>query len=379
MALGYCEALLVGSEEAFLNASPQTKRTPPGFLNALLQNTTKPQAVAVDQGNGHRKQVRVKFLTRATAANTSTTDDCVLDAVPAYDEQLVDVNGFRKIAIYVKDEDIKKYCSDASTLVDSNGQLINGAQGTSFMKDHLNKLLAQMNGLYSAIDQDLVSAQAAAFGANVNTGDNAAKNINISKDTHIQSLADGIVEILKDYAENEGCDTPFIVGNGLFHAYVMQQMAVKFGNQQGIQTSAWNDAYKFYYDPNTIAAWGANQIGVFQPNSTQLIEYNQYAGSFAGHHGTSDFGTLIDPYTGCMNAGEARMMKFDVQLKYFDCPFDALVGGSPMTLPRGYALIVSKSFQLLNIPADAYSSGDRLFENNGTLRYEITNDCDTCA
>ena len=378
MALGYCEALLIGAEEAFLNATPQNKRTPPGFLNALMQNTTQPEAVKVDQGNGHRKQVRIKSLTRSTAANTSTTDDCEIDAVPAYNEQLVDVTGFRKIAIYVNDADIQRYCSDASTLVDANGQLIQGAQGTGFMKDHLTKLLAQFNGLYGAIDSDLVAAQVAAFGRNTNTGSNAAKVINISKDTHIQSLSDGLVEILKDYAENEGCDTPFIVGNGLFHSYDMQQAAVKFGNENGVLTSAWNQAYKFYYDPYTVSSWGANQIGVFQPNSVQLIEYNQFEGNFAGKKGTSEFGTIIDPYAGCMNAGAARMMKFDVQLKYFDCPFTALVGGVSTSLKRGYALIVSKSFQLLDIPATAYSSGDRLFQNNGSLRFEITNDCATC-
>ena len=42
-------------------------------------------------------------------------------------------------------------------------------------------------------------------------------------------------------------------------------------------------------------------------------------------------------------------------------------------IKEGWKLMISKMFDMINIPTDAYVGTDRLTGNNGTLRYVITN------
>ncbi len=61
MALGYCEAVVL--HLATINENYNgTKVTQPGFLNMLLQTPNAPEIVAA-YGEGHRREVRVKYKT----------------------------------------------------------------------------------------------------------------------------------------------------------------------------------------------------------------------------------------------------------------------------------------------------------------------------
>jgi hypothetical protein len=74
-------------------------------------------------------------------------------------------------------------------------------------------------------------------------------------------------------------------------------------------------------------------------------------------------------------------VKFDVQLRYNDCDetFTDAYYGTPLTLHKGYNLIISKTSGLFAIPADAYRATDPMVGNRGTLRYALSNNCDTCV
>lgn len=373
MALGYCEALLVGLDAIAKENAPEMKITPTGFLRGLAENTTAPEVIESDNGQGHRRDVRIKYLQRATPTSVQDTDSCDIDAVPLYNEVTFTPTKFAKKAIYVNDKDIARYCADASQYVSAGSQ----PQASQFMRDHLKKIMTQWNAMYGKMDMDLLTAQSLNFGVNVNTGDNLTKIINISKDRHIQDLNEGLTDLLRDYEENEGMGSPWIVGNGLFHAYSLQQFA-KGLDQAGVNTSLFERDYKFYYDRYTISKFGANQIAVMQPDAVHFVGVNKYEGNFAGQKGNSLFGTIVDPRMAAMGAIGAEMGTWDFQFKYFDCPFTADVDGSPTTLDRGYALILSKTYDLFNIPTNAYDPADILTGNNGTLRYTITNDCATC-
>jgi len=68
-------------------------------------------------------------------------------------------------------------------------------------------------------------------------------------------------------------------------------------------------------------------------------------------------------------------------MKYIDCPTVVDVNGVPTTVNRGWQVILSKEFALWVQPASTneYAAGDELYQTNGTLLYEISNNCEDCV
>lgn len=364
MALGYCEALLVHLKSIAGDNYPGTKVTPPGFTQMLVDNPDRPQTIGEAFTDGHTRSVRIKYKTRSVVSQVSTSRSCDYNIVPAYKETTAAVNQFVQIGIRIDDDTIRNYCKDASAMVSV------GTPATSLMAEHLDSILHAMNGLIQKMDDVLLTSMAAQFGVNVRTGDNLAATINISKDLQIQSLTQGLIQILADYEDNELVGTPLVVGSGLFRNFARLQ---RFKQQDfsGINTPAQMNEFEFYYDRKASSNFGANQIGVFAPNTVHLIEYMKNVGGFAGQKGTSTFGTMTDPYTG---------LRWDIQFKYVDCPTTVTNAytGLTSTIDRGWVLLISKNYDLFVNPADAYDGADVLAGVNGALRYTISNTCETC-
>lgn len=364
MALGYCEALLLHLRSIAGDNYPGTKVTPPGFTQMLIDNPDRPQSIGEAFTDGHKRSVRIKYKTRSVISQVSTSRSCDYNIVPAYKETTASVNQFVQLGLRIDDETIRNYCKDASATVQI------GQPATSMMAEHLDSILHAMNGLIQKMDDVLLTSMTAQFGVNVRTGNNAATTINISKDLQIQSLTQGLIQILADYEDNELNGTPLVVGSGLFRNFARMQK-FKQMDFSGIDTQAQMDEFKFYYDRKAATIMGTNQIGVFAPNTVHLIEYMQNVGGFAGTKGASTFGTLTDPYTG---------MRWDFQFKYYDCPTTVTnaYSGTTSTIDRGWVLLISKNYDLFVNPADAFDGADVLHGVNGSLRYTISNDCETC-
>lgn len=361
----YCEALLTHLGNIELEQTPQDKITSVGFIDFLMkQNNPK----VIDQAftDGHRRVVRIAYLQRGVENFVSSSDNCDIDVVPQYLETLADVTGFKKVSILIKDSDIRNYCKDASDTV------MLGAPPTELMQEHLTNILAQLNGLYQAIDGDLLSTMALNFGKNISTGLSSAKTVNISKDAQVQGLTQGVGEILNDFQDNELVGRPAVVGTGLFRDWWNQQK-VKGIDMSGINSSLYQNDFDFYYDPKAASKFGANQIGVFAPNAVQFINYPLFVKGFAGLRGLSHFGQFTDP--------RMPQMGLDFQFKFYDCPTSVTNGysGGTVTVDRGWVLTLSKTYGLFTTPTNAYDGNDRLAGTNGALRYNITNTCDTCS
>lgn len=373
MALGFAPYLLFQSKAVFDGIAPSTKITPVGYTRMLLDNS-KPNIVStgIDDGSGHIRNVTIKYRTRLPKGKSGTTDNCEIDARPAYSETNITATMFRKYAVLLEDDTIAKYEAEASKLMNPGKTALTGV--SPLMQEQWDVIMETINGLMQDINDDLVTKQVANFGKNQTTGLASAKTVNFPLSTTTNNLSQGMTMVMSDARLNEmNIENAFIVGSGLIDAYYIQQAAVATA-QNGL--NPYKLALpKYYNDFDCAGAWGANQFGIFERNAVQLIDINRYVGFKAGMKGGDFFGTLTVPVMDAQ--GNVSSFTFDIQLTYIKCPTSLVVanenGGDPVTVNRGWALIISKSFDSFNIPTDAYDSTDRLTGNNGTLRYSATN------
>lgn len=375
--LGYAEALLRHLNDVAKGNSPSQKVTAQGYLKSLIETSPKPSVIneGTQQGNGHITGMRIKYRQRGVEGQSSTSDNCDIDLRPVYSETTVNLTNFRKIAILIDDATMAQYTADATNMVAV------GSPATSMMQDHVNAVIEKLNGFFADINADLLAIQLAKFGRNATTGSNATKEINFAKDVNIQSLTSGVTQLLSDFQDNEISGTPILVGAGLFRNYDML-MKVRTGpDVAGLDQTKFEPMYKFYYDRKANTVFGNNQLLAYSPGSILLLERNRYQGAaFTGQKGNSFFFTVTFPVVDQTGSSVLSTFKLDGQLKYYDCPTEVTVAGydTPQTVNRGWVLILSKTYGQFNIPNDAYESTDVLTQNNGTLRYTISNDCETC-
>lgn len=368
MATGFCPALLTHINTLTECASPMKKVTPSGFLKMLLDNNQVADVSSFkDDGMGHVRDVNIKYAPRFLDSQTDTVASCDVSAQSAWLETSIpDPTLYRQFGLYISAADMAKYCADASATVMTDNKT---AVPTKFMNEFMEQITRSANALIVAIDKDLLAKQLANFGRNARTGSNAATTLNFPLSTTTNDLNQGIITLLNDMSLNEACNDYKIVGSGLFNNFDLQQF-MKCCAQNGVDTSKWNN-YTFYHDINAAGAWGANQIGVFEDRAVQLIDINKN-NLFTGHFtGGSQLFTMTLPLDCC--AGGYESLTFDAQLKFIDCPTTVSIGGVPTTVNKGWVLTLGKAFDLWNIPANAYQATDRLFLNNGTYRYAVTN------
>lgn len=371
MSKGLAQALIVSSREAFKDSSPMEKITPLGYMQYLLGNSTPTLKSFADDGSGYLRNLIVRYMQRGTPGSSITTDNCTVQTRAAYIDAAVPATMYRALGITFEDDIIARYEKDALNMINV------GSPSTAIMREVWDVIISQANGLFTDINNDLLTLQAANFGKNISTGLNTAKTINFALNGTNNNLAAGMTQVMADAMINESKLTgASAVGSGLILNYALQQKA-KAPDQSGVNTAllAMPD---FKFDPYTAAAWGANNFGLFEKDAVQFINIARFRGSKAGMKGGDYFFTLKLPVYDSVGQGSYRDFEFDVQLTYRTCPSDVQIGavgaGNPaVSLGRGWNIILSSSYTQFNIPTNSYKAGDRLFGNNGTYLYNATN------
>lgn len=350
------------------DACPYMKIDNYGTIN-MLQSQNKPIDITTlnrASSPGQVNTVQVKYLKRASEVDVSSTDTCSQTNISLWSEASVTTTMFSAYAIYLEDQLLSHYQKEAVDM------LMLGTPATTITYEFLEQITAACNAIYAKMNRNLSTKLYANIGVNRNTGNNAAFGVNISVNTTNLPLNDGITKIQTDYTENLGYGKAWVIGSGNIHGYFKQQRAKGIA-QNGLNTRIEAEDMDFYYDSQAASLLGANQIVVGQPNSVQIVESYKFKGFRAGRLGTSQFFTIMLPYMTSPNVVE--FVEFDCQIKEYDCEgtlTDAYYG-TPITVQRGRNLIISKSYDLFNIPADSYQATDPLFGNNGTLRYTVSN------
>lgn len=368
MANGFLRALLMNQQQVFAGAAPSKKVTPPGYLKMLLANST-PNIVSssIADGSGHIRDVVIKYQPRVPTGKSGTTDDCSIQAKPAYLESTIPALSFRKFGLFLDYGTIAKYEKEASTSV----LVGRPAPAGGIINEIYESLIRTGSGLFGDINADLLTAQAASFGKNVSTGLATAKTINFPLSTASNPLNQGMTLLETDIMENEiSVENTVIVGSGFINA-VYRQMARNTQNAGDQNYPAGAPA--FYWDPATASKFGANQFGVFEKDAVQLVNINKFDGFVGGDKMSTFLFTISLPIVDSVGGTELSRFKFDAQLRHIDCPQSVDIAGVPTTVDRGWVIDLMANYAQFNIPADAYDAADRLTGNNGTLRYSATN------
>ena len=368
MAQGFAPYLLKHIAQATKQSTPQYKLEYQGFLNLLMSNSGRPAVTLNSKAKaGHRKTVRLKYKQRFTVDMTDTSKSCDQKLLQPYQEDEVNLDITRQIAIHLADETLAQYQEDASRTVRV------GQPATNMMDDLLDSVRTGANAILSGINQDLYTNAAGVIGNNRATGNANAKAVNFPLSGANNNLNSGLTELMQDYQFNQATGRPMMVGEGLPHSFFLQQSA-KGTDQGGLNTRIQAAGFDFFYDPYTSTALGANQALLYMPEAVQLVEYMEYTGWKAGWPGAGDSIFFIMKLPMEVN-GQVVPVLFDVQLKYNSCETTETDGyyGTSLTLQKGWSVIISKQCALWAIPAAAYRGTDPLNGNRGSYRYSFTN------
>ena len=365
MANGFCPALLRHIDEIAGDNAPGRKLHIAGFL-AMTLCCANSSVSPVNDGyqNGHQRPLTVKYRRRPLVSDVQTADDCAINADPGYNEWNLPGIQHRQYTAHIEDALIRQYCEDASRM-----RTI-GAPPTRVMQEVYEIILEAANVVMKAVNRALVTAMATKFGVNATTGGYGGKAININEDGSKFILDNGLPSMLDDIQYNQICGQPCIVGSGIYQSLDNARRAQMVGLNAGGLNNGAGQLPPFYFDNDTASIWGANSIGLFAPGSVKLITFDKFVNGFAGPGGTSfftNFGLPTNEFgcaDDCLND-----LRFDLQLRYNDCP----EGGRE----RGWAATVAKDFALWVQPDDAYQAGDPLAGTNGTLKYWVSNDAYT--
>ena len=372
MALGYCPALLMHMKYVIGENAPEHKITPAGALKMFLEKGVQAKPIGdpfeLSNVNGHIKNLRLKYYTRTTPAQMSTSDDCEIEQIPEYSEIEIEDTSVVKFGLHFNDETIARYCDEASRSVAM------GKAPSAFMQEHLAGLMAALPGFVGKIDQTILSNLT--WGVNAVTGNNSAVTVNFNDDSTTNLFSEGWTKVLSDYAVNEGFGKPQVMGSGLINSAAIQARIPGMTQYAQLNNNAAQGEIDFYHDINAATIMGANQFGVFMPGTFGLVQLDEYVGfrqAINMPKGTSYFFNMPVPVEMPGSDGLLQMLNIDFQFKYIDCPTEATVGYDTVTLKRGWNLIIKKNFAPWQIPNDAFQASDRLTGNNGSLRYTATN------
>ena len=357
MANGFAPALLKSLRDLAAINYPGTKLTAPGMLKMLLENSDIMGAKLTNE-QGHQKTATVKYKQRISPSLVATTDNCDIDFVPAYREANLQAVYTNKIGFHIPMVTVARYMEEASRPVQI-------APGVSVINEIADTIAHTANALIGKVDQTLLNA--VDWGVNVVYGNDAVQDLNFESDTNVFDVGTGFPKLLNDAFMNEFSGNVLIVGSGIFNAIELSKAAMQAA-QNGIDTSRFT-GYRYYPDLHAISStnFGTNDIGVFAPGAIHFVDFQKFVGFQAGRLGTSVFFQLTLDVNGAP-------MTFDAQLKELDCPTPLInVYGAETSYERGYALFLTKTYGLFQIPSDAYATGDRLVGVNGAIHYNVIN------
>lgn len=376
MPNGYCPAIL-RHIESLAGCDPAKRLSPQGFLQAVLKTMDGSATLNDAYRNGHVVPLTVKYRERPLASTTlDTMPDCVTASTNPYKEFTLPNVITKSRSFWVPMSTIRQYCEDASRLVNITGANFSPRNlHTQVMSEVYDLLLSEAAALISAIDLSLVTQMSTQFGKNLHTGSNAAEALEFDP---VGAANSALFHIMSDMRENEFCDFGNVsfVGTGPF--INLELFKNWWGNccdASGLNKAVMMNAFpNMFYDKNTRAVWGTDNVGVFENGSIGLISAPKYVGSFAGRVADSEYFTLNFPVNEvCCPQQFLDRLTIDVQIKEFDCNPTLAIDGGAAAPAGGPGVMVMLSWTgSLWVRPDMFRTGDPMDGANGTLRYQIS-------
>lgn len=363
MPNGFCEALLIGADEAGFS-EPQRKVSKMGFLQMIFCCQDNSIGTSLSQGyaNGHERDIRVWYRERVGDSDVqSDMPGCDAGITRPRKEFTIPALQTSAVSLWFSVDDIRKFCESASQPI-TVGR-------TRLMSDMWGTIRSAMYAVLADVDKKGVTAMSTQFGINLATGLNTATVINYDP---AKAYVDIIKKIVLDTETNEFCDDFCIVGNGDITALEIERQLATGVNGAGINMqSVYNQIPRIFSDNYTKTGWGANQFGVFERGSVGLINVPRYIGAYNQRIANTEYFPMMLPVNEMVCPQDCLdNFTFDMSIREIDCPTQMTIDGVQVTKDRGYQVVISKKYAYVVKP-DLYATGDPLSGVNGTLRYEL--------
>lgn len=371
--LGIANAILLSQAAAWKGATAHSKVTPPGALQAVLENS-KPRTISniVDDGSGYIRDVKIRGKKRMPAGKTNIGDNCVVNAEPSYFEQSIPALSTRSYGVFFEYNKIAQYAENAM-------QVIKGAGSIAMAQEFMDELTTKMNGILADVNADVYGAIASNVGQHAASASTAARTVNFPLAGTNNNLDAGFNRLMSDMALNEvQWNRLKAIGAGKSYAVWAQHInAMVSANQSGINTAALNMP-KYYYDPTTVTILGgADEFLLMDMDAVQFLNISLFRGYKGRSVADSEFGIFPVNITDSLG-NVVNSIEFDVQVKYNTCPADVEILESedyPSASSKGRGVSVFFIVRYAPVFQDSasYDSTDRLYLNNGIWNYDATN------
>lgn len=354
--IGIKNALLANiSAIAGIN-DPQYKISPFGALKMVLENNAVKDVINLaGLQSGQDTTIKVRAMQRGLESAVTDVDDCEYTITPAFVEHEITKTLYSKIGIFLSEPLLRQFEEQAAS-----GVTVGDAAVPSILYE---LILTKAQALIQKIDRNIVTAINAAWGVNAVTGNANAQVVTFSASP---TSDDGAVKLLLDAEANEVSGELMILGSGIIRGFEALDK-LKTGTDSGGFGAL---GLKVYNDPKTTGIFGANQFAAIQKGSVGFVDWQKNGGTYAGEKGGSLFFTI--PIPTMLANGELSSLTLDAQLKYYDCPIYDDEG--VLVAPRGWVLLLSKSYGVYVAPATMYAVGDPLAGVNGIFRYVAAKD-----
>lgn len=335
---GICPKIQTSLNELMKSNSPEQKRTPVGYLQAITSptNTAGLEVIPIDTKNGKKKQVQINYAQRGTEDDVQDTynNGCNPDISKVPYEDIVTITDVRSLkGLTFSEDEMRKLCEDDQTWI---ARQINA---------HLDPFMTGLNKI-------LIAKQAANFG---NFSDNTATRrdrqlLNVDGTNMRSPNAFGEVQIMEDFEDIDFTGRPMLIGKGKLRQYT-KLAGIGCCNSQGIDNGELGD-YDYFMDRHVGAVLGnADDFIGLAPGNVQLLTYNKYKGNYIKkNNGNFSKTTIIDPFTG---------LELDMRWKYDDCN-------------EQWILTFSLWYDMFFLPANAFAASDPLEGVNYSLHYRAT-------
>lgn len=282
----------------------ELNRTQTGLLDALISpiNRQNLEAIAIDDGRGRRRTVRVFY-------NQQTPASAVLTSKPAFCTTQV-----AKEPLFTDVEADQVRYSPGRRLTDDDLQRIcgEGLDEQGLLRD---MLLTDIAAILESVNLYLWSVLATGgFGnhyANPGPPSNAAVNVPLLTNTG-NPIYDGFSLVIQGYRRARGVGRPIVVGEGILDRY-MRAVSNGCCNDGGIDLSrAVGEAFYFYdlIGPQSLGPANANNFATISPGSMHIVQWRKHSGPFQRIFDNSLKTTFIDPITG---------LEFELHLEWQGC------------------------------------------------------------
>jgi hypothetical protein len=331
---GLCQKLQTDlNTVAGINA-PALKRDRVGYLDALMseENRMGFEAIPIPT-NGKYRAVQVNYIQRgiADSVNLTCTNSCDTDQEIAPLETIVNItNCIETKGMKFSEDQMRKLCEADAVYVSS-------------------VIMAQMNALNTALNQQLLAGQSSNFGK---FGDGTTqKDIKLFEATTNAPRAIASAQIRHEFDLVGASGSPMIIGGGNFDLYAKTQQIACCNANTGTDLSRWTD-YMYYNDRFVNTVIGANEFVVLAPGAVQLLTWNKYVGDYAKRNDVFEHGTITDPFTG---------LTYDLKVHYDDCADE-------------WSIKLSLNWELFFLPENSFNEDDTNAGVNYTFHFA---DCST--